>query len=445
MSRVLNRHEIILPEFELGFVAKLSRLWPVIAPMAVAIAFIVARGYVGPRGFLYEGALTMLALISYVSAAVLLVTNLFVKEKVLSRLGTLSVAIGVCFNFSGWMIRWIEAGEAEGWKKGINGIWRYFPLDNLYPLTLGFCFGAAITTLLIIRNSKNEFVGALSMPVVTVILTVAMLLGNGISTLPPILDSYWRPIHVSIATIGYGVCLVSFGLAFAYLLKDGVRSEAIAIAVTLFGLLIYGTIGGYSVPFHAEYGPSVFIGRSSLPIRVTLNGLGPLMALTMLTILVSLVLFAADWWRRDEKARKWAWKLFRSAVVLQAVVIGVAFYQLGRVDSIASRIPQRQYAALGQWLAEQNQMKLPPGAETQVASEWIEERVADFSATAKSNPVELGGLIGLFVALLLVALFGWRRKEIDKSLPSLETIDGLLYRTVGVAFPLLSLLLITGA
>ena len=34
MSRVLNRHEIILPEFELGFSAKLSRLWPVITPMA---------------------------------------------------------------------------------------------------------------------------------------------------------------------------------------------------------------------------------------------------------------------------------------------------------------------------------------------------------------------------------------------------------------------------
>jgi ABC-type transport system involved in cytochrome c biogenesis permease subunit len=169
------------------------------------------------------------------------------------------------------------------------------------------------------------------------------------------------------------------------------------------------------------------------------------MALTMLTILVSLLLFAADWWRRDEKARKWAWSLFRTAVVLQAVVIGAAFYQLGRVDNIASGIPQRQYAALGQWLADQNQMKLPPGAETQVASEWIQERAADFSATAKSNPIELGGLIGLFVALLLVALFGWRRREIDKTLPSLQTIDGLLYRTVGVAFPLLSLLLITGA
>jgi len=284
MSRVLNRHDIVLPEFDLGFVARLKRLSPVIAPMAMAVLFVLARGYLGPRGFLYEGALTLLALVSYISAAVLLVTNLFVREKVLSRLGTVAVAIGVCLNFSGWMIRWLEAGDAEGWKRGINGIWRYFPLDNLYPLTLGFCFGAAITTLVIIRNPRNEFLGALSMPLVTVILTVAMLLGNNISTLPPILDSYWRPIHVSIATIGYGVCLVSFGLAFAYLLKDGIRSEAIAIAVTLFGLLIYGTIGGSGVAFHAEYGASVFIGRSPIPVRVILDGVGPLMAITMLTI-----------------------------------------------------------------------------------------------------------------------------------------------------------------
>ena len=118
------------------------------------------------------------------------------------------------------------------------------------------------------------------MPIVTVILTIAMLLGNKISTLPPILDSYWRPIHVSVATIGYGVCLVSFGLAVAYLLKDGVSSEAIAIVVALFGLLVL-TVGGSAVLFNGEYGSSVTIGRSSIPIRVPLAGVGPLMAISL--------------------------------------------------------------------------------------------------------------------------------------------------------------------
>ncbi len=62
-----------------------------------------------------------------------------------------------------------------------------------------------------------------------------------------------------------------------------------------------------------------------------------------------------------------------------------------------------------------------------------------------SNPVEFGALIGLFVALFLVALFSRKRESLISALPPLKNIDGLLYRTVGVAFPLLSLLLITGA
>ena len=139
MSRVLTSREIILPEFGLSFSAKLRRLWPVIAPMALAIGFIVARGYVGPRGFLYEGALTMLALISYVSAAVILVTNLFVRDKLLSRMGSLAVAIGICFNFSGWMIhRGINDHQhqnpsLDGWRRCDASFLRPSPAPAEFP------------------------------------------------------------------------------------------------------------------------------------------------------------------------------------------------------------------------------------------------------------------------------------------------------------------------
>ncbi|HKG22997.1 MAG TPA: cytochrome c biogenesis protein CcsA [Blastocatellia bacterium] len=445
MSRAIKQANLLSPGLELSLLGKVVGLWQVIATMLGAGALIAARFYLGPRGFLYEGALTMLALIGYLSAAVLLVTNLFVKERALNRLGTLTVAMGACFNFSGWMIRWIEAGEAEGWKRGINGVWRYFPLDNLYPLTLGFCFGAAITTLAIIRKPRYQFLGALSMPIVVVILTLGMLLGNDISTLPPILDSYWRPIHVSIATIGYGVCLVSFGLAFAYLLKDGVRSEAIAIAVGLFAMLVYLTVGRFGILPHMEYGASLMIGKSPLPVRAVLPGVGPLMAITTLAIFGSLGLFTVDWLRSDPKAKKLAWRLFRGAVILQAVVLSVLFYQIRNVDSFASRIPQREHAAFGQWLAEQNKMTVPPEHRIEFARDWIAQAAGELRIGMKSNPVEVGGLIGLFVALLLVSLFAWKRDEVDNALPPLPMIDALLYRTVGVAFPLLSLLLITGA
>jgi ABC-type transport system involved in cytochrome c biogenesis permease subunit len=429
----------------MGLHRRLLDLWLVITPMLGAVVLILARLNLGRTALLYEGALTMLALICYMSAAVLLVTKLFVRVDLLNRLGLLSLGLGICFNFSGWMIRWMEAGDAESWRGGINGVWRYFPLDNLYSLTLGFCFGAAITTVIVARKPKYEFVGALSMPIVTVILTIAMLLGNDISTLPPILDSYWRPIHVSVATIAYGVCLVSFGLAFAYLLKDGIRSEAIGVAISLFGLLVYVSVSRFAIPSRAEYGASLIVGKSAVPIRAVLPGVGPVMTAVLCLLLLSLALFLIDWFKRDEKVRHWAWRAFRVAAVGQAIVLALLFYQIRNADSLASRIPDREYPAFGQWLAKQMDASVPADQQGQLARNWIQQNAAGLGLSFRSNPVEIGGLIGLFVALLLVSLFAWRRNRVVSAMPPLETIDSLLYRTVGVAFPLLTLLLITGA
>ena len=443
MSRAIKRGEAVMPELELSLPGKLVGLWPVFAPIAMTIVFIMARIYAGrPVGFLYCDALVMLALISYISAAVLLVTNLFVKEAILDRLGLITTAMGFGFNLSGWMIRWIEAGDKEGWKEGINGMWRYYPLDNLYALTLGFCAGAAITTLVVIRKPKYRVLGALSMPILVVVLSLGMLLGSGINTLPPILDSYWRPIHVTIATVGYGVCLVSFGLAFAYLLKDGIRSEAVAIAVALFGLLVFGTIGGgSSVLFHGEYTVSLYMGKSPLPVRTELPFLGPLMVVTLLAVLASLALFVRDHLTRNENIRRWGWRFFRGAAVLQALVLVLLFFQLKNVDNPGGHIPERGYPVLSQWMSEQAGRAITP----QEAQRWVQNNSKEVNLSLNSNPVEFGGLIGLFVALLLVSLFAWKREEVTSALPELKTLDGILYRTVGVAFPLLSLLLITGA
>src|SRR5436190_22760063 len=150
MSSIVDQKNLgELVQLEPNLKDKILGMMPVILPIAGALILIYARYKVGRNGFLNDGALTMLALICYITAAVVLVTNLFVKEKVLTRLGLFTVGLGYCFNLSGWMTRWVEAGDIEGWKDGINGVWRYFPLDTLYPLTLGFCCGAALTVLVI--------------------------------------------------------------------------------------------------------------------------------------------------------------------------------------------------------------------------------------------------------------------------------------------------------
>jgi ABC-type transport system involved in cytochrome c biogenesis permease subunit len=446
MSRAIKHEEAMMPELELTVPEKAIGLLPIVAPILGAILLIVVRIQAGrPIGFIYCDALIMLALISYICAAVLLVTNLFVKENILARLGLITVAMGYCFNLTGWMVRWIEAGDKEGWKAGINGVWRYFPLDNLYALTLGFCAGAALTTLVVIRKPKYRALGAMSMPILVVVLALGMMLGSGISTLPPILDSYWRPIHVSIATLAYGVCLFSFGLAFAYLLKDGIRFEGVAIWTALYGLLTFvmlgfGTAGAFEV-FRGEYAVNLFMEKSSLPLRAELPMVGPLMALTLLALVAAIGLLTLDHFKRDDKARTWGWRLFHGAVVLQALVLIVFAFSMKSMDDPASRIPAREYPAFSVWMSEQAGQSIT----TEDAQRWVQQNKASLKTSMTSNPVEFGALIGLFVALFLVALFSWKREPLMSALPSLKNIDGLLYRTVGVAFPLLSLLLITGA
>ncbi len=458
MSRAIKQAELAIPEIELSLAKKIWGFWPVILPIALAAVFNLMRLNMGRTVFLNEGALTMLALICYLSAAVLLVTNLFVKEEVLYKLGLLTTAMGYCFNLTGWMMRWIEAGDKEGWKEGINGVWRYFPLDNLYALTIGFVAGAGLATLIIIRKPQYRFLGAMSLPILSVILTLGVFLGNEIVTLQPVLDSYWRPIHVSIATIGYGVCLVSFGLAFAYLLKDGISSESVAIGAVFFGLLIYLTIGHagsiFYIPLHQEYGLAIFMGEMALPVRASLPFVGPLMVLTLIALVGALSLFVIDKLNTDEKARKWGWTALKGAVALQAIVLIAIWFGIGKVNE-QLKVPQ-QHAALispqdevkfGKWLDERRvEMEMPPSPNpTESGREWLQMNAGQLQIKTKSNPVELGGLIGLFVVLLMTLLFSWRRQDVMAALPSLNKIDSLLYRTVGVAFPLLTMLLITGA
>jgi cytochrome c-type biogenesis protein CcsB len=449
MSKVMSPGEAVAPEFEVSLPEKVIGLWPIILPVVATILLIVVRVQAGrPIGFLYGEALIMLALISYICAAVVLVTNLFVKEGVLDKMGLILTSLGFCFNLTGWMIRWVEAGDKEGWKEGINGIWRYYPLDNLYALTLGFCAGAAVTTLVVIRKPKYRAIGALSMPILVVILALGMMLGSSIITLMPILDSYWRPIHVSIATVGYGVCLVSFGLAFAYLLKDGIRSESIAVAVILFGFLVFFTVGTYErsilhsgVPFTGGYTVNVFFDSGSIPVRSELPMIGPLMVLTLIALAISLTMFIMGKFGKEEKPTRRGWVMFRIAAGLQIIVVAALFYQVKNPSNIAANVPEREFVGFSQWLGEHEQQPVSIAE----AKQRLNDNASRLGLKVTSNPVDFGALIGLLVALVCVSLFAWKKDDVLNALPDLKTIDSLLYRTVGVAFPLLSLLLITGA
>src|SRR5215203_466513 len=271
MSEVLEQPTIISESKQKS--SSLLSYMPAILAIAGSVLLVLLRIQVGGASFISDGALMMLALAAYCTAAVFYLTNLYAPSNIAEKFGLWGAGLGVFFNLSSWLIRWATAFDrevlilqAQGYAAAdMPWVFRYIPFANLYDLSLAFAFGAGVTTLLVIRREQFKLIAALSLPLAAIILVLARFIGSEFIDLPPVLDSYWRPIHVSIASLSYGVALVCFVAAVLYLLKDGLKVEAMAIWTSIFAISVFATISKFSVFSPGTFGTytaSTFVGTS---------------------------------------------------------------------------------------------------------------------------------------------------------------------------------------
>jgi ABC-type transport system involved in cytochrome c biogenesis permease subunit len=433
---------------------------PAILAIGGSLLMVLLRIQVGGNHFMSDGALMMLALACYLTAAVFHLTNLYAPSNWAMRLGIWLATAGVFFNFSSWLVRWINARDHELAILLRNGgempwFFRYIPFANLYDLSLAFAFGAGITTLLIAHRKSFRFLGAISLPLASLILLLARFIGNEFINLPPVLDSYWRPIHVGIASLSYGVALVCFAIAVVYLLKDGVKTEAMAIWSSIFALSVLATISRASVVTSGVYRATAMLlgddSRRPTGLRVDIPYVGWVLALSGLLLVGVIIAFGIFLAKKDEAARIWGHRLLKLALVAQACAIALLVGQVKTMTDIPAHVDQSQYASFGKWMAEQQGLKpdqiasLGTDALEQGAATFIQQRGSQLVLSTNANPVELAALLTAFAGTLFVILFGFRTERLREILPPLEKLDSLMYKTASVTFAGLVMLLITGA
>jgi cytochrome c-type biogenesis protein CcsB len=466
MSRVLkNSAAEFAPEIEFKGSAITAYL-PTALAVVGSVGLTLWRLEAGGAGFISDGALMMLALAGYLFAAVFHLTNLYAPTRLFERLGLWGTTAGVFFNLASFGVRWIAAHDREFeiiMRQGgeMPWFWRYVPFTNLYDLSLTVAAGAGLTTLLIARRENFRFLGALTLPLAAIILVMARFIGGELANLPPVLDSYWRPIHVSTASLSYGVALVCFVIAIIYLLKDNVKTEAMAVWSSIFALGVFASISQFTI-FAPEtlgtYAASTFYlneagrgGRSPLPLRVDLPYVGWLIALSGGLLLAVILAFWAYLAKGSERARIWGHRLLKLSLVAQAAGIAALVAQVRTLTEVAAHVGQHQYARFGAWLAEQQgltqqQIAGIPAARLEAATtEFIQSNGRQLYLSLNGNPIELAALITAFVTTFFVILFSFRTERLRAALPSLEKIDELMYKTAGITFAGLALLLITGA
>jgi cytochrome c-type biogenesis protein CcsB len=461
MSRVLTPTPgAFAPQIELKASTLLSYI-PAVFAVGGSALLTVWRLRAGGEHFISDGGLMLLALACYLTAAIFHLTDLYAPAPTFRRTALWTTTGGVFFNLASWGVRWVAAYERElavVTRQGGEMPWafRYVPFSNLYDMSLAFAFGAGLTTLLVTRRQNFRFLGALSLPLAALILVLARFIGGELANMPAVLDSYWRPIHVGTASLSYGVALVCFAVAVVYLLKDGVKTEAMAVWTSAFALAVFASVSRFSVFAPATFGTysaSTFLSssKSSLPLRADVPYVGWLIVLSAALLVATVAAFGVYLSKEDVRARAWGHRLLKLSLVSQVGAVAVLVSQLRSMTDVLTRVDTRQYERFGAYLLEQGGMDaaqvaaLAPSQLEQAAAQFVASRGADLTLSLRSNPVEFSALLTAAVATLFVIIFSFRTERLRAALPSLEKIDSLMYKTAGITFAGLALLLITGA
>lgn len=436
---------------------------PALLPLIGAAIITTMRIKLGAASVPADGALIVLAVLFYMISASSLLTNFWAPIKFLQRFGLWTLSLAFFFNLSGWLVRWVESGDREGWKRMVSPItgeyhfWWFFsyvPFANLYDLSLAFAFGAGFATLLISHRENSRFIGAVSTPLISLILLLAIFIGSDFITLPPVLDSYWRPIHVGVASLSYGVALVSFAMAVMYLIKDGVKMEAMALIVAGFAVLSHvfvwlmsgiKALDPFTLSYRLNPGVAHANGFSNSGARVALPGVGPLATLSLVLFLGAAICFALYLYKEMSAAQNYGHWLLRASIVTQIATIGMIFYQIKAMGLVGSLVGNDQAYQVGKHLMGKEAAGRSVEEIVSIGANWLANNRDSLILSVKANPVEIAALISMLVVTCFIALFSFRTEKIRASLPPLERIDSLIYKLVGVAFAGLAILLVTGA
>jgi cytochrome c-type biogenesis protein CcsB len=216
--------------------------------------------------------------------------------------------------------------------------------------------------------------------------------------------------------LAYAACALSFALAMMFLIQDKVQTETFLAATSLFTIGTYLGIltrfeksGGLSlIAWDPQQHAEIFLGKG-VRLFVTVPDLGWLMVLVLAAVTVPFVL-CVIWWKSGNDA------LINTAN--RAVFISILLQVLGLVFFLI-RARDGQYPSLD----------------------------ADglYSTSLAASPFILSGLVGgIFVSLMYLLLL-WRRNDLERMLPSADELDLITYKTIAIAFPLLTLMIAAGA
>jgi len=373
--------------------------------VGLGVAFLLFMAFlnvVKSGNLMSEANLLYTALIFYAAAGALYLGFGVTGTDSYIRFASLATWAGLIANTLAVAHRWYEAGHP--------------PFASIYEMLLSFVWTLAALTLIAEKKYGVKVIGTVTMPVAIVGVVLMQLLRTDVHPLVPALQSTWLHVHVTLAMLAYAACALSFALAMMFLIQDQLKTETFLASTSLFCIATYAAVltrfekwGGLNVAaWNPETKSEVFLSKG-VRLFVVIPDLGWLVLLVTAAVAAPFVLYLLSRWKNDESLINIANRAVFVSILLQ--VLALVFFLL--------RVRDGQYPSLD----------------------------ADglFPTTLAASPFILSGLVGGIFVSLLYLLLVWRRSDLQRMLPSADDLDRITYKTIAIAFPLLTLMIAAGA
>jgi cytochrome c-type biogenesis protein CcsB len=366
------------------------------------LLFMAFLNVVKTGNIINEANLLYAALVFYAGAGALYLGFGVTATDSYIKFASLATWAGLIANTAAVAHRWYEAGHP--------------PFASVYEMLLSFVWTLAALTLIAEKRYGVKVIGTVTMPVAIVGVVLMQLLRSDVRPLVPALQSTWLHVHVTLAMLAYAACALSFALAMMFLIQDKMKTETFLAATSIFTAGIYTAIlgrfegwGGFNVvAWDLENKQEVFLSRG-VRLFVTIPDLGWLMLLVFAAVLAPMVFYLLAAFRKKEVFLSIANRAVFISILLQTLAL--IFFLLRTRDG--------QYPSLD--------------------AEGL------YPTSLAASPFILAALVGGIFANLLYLLLLWRRDDLERLLPSSENLDRITYKTICIAFPLLTLMIAAGA
>ena len=378
--------------------------------VGLAIAFLLFMAFlnvVKSGNILNETNFLFAALIFYAGAGALYLGFGVTGIPSYVKFASLATILGLIANTAAIAHRWYESGHA--------------PFSSVYEMLLSFVWTLAVLTLVAEKKYGVKVIGTVTMPVAIVGVVLMQLLRTEVHPLVPALQSTWLHVHVTLAMLAYAACALSFALAMMFLIQDKLKTETVLAVTSSSTIAIYASIvltrfekwGGLNlVAWNPENKSEIFISKG-VRLFVVVPDLGWLMMLSLLVVASPLVFYGLAR-LKNIASKKDSFLTLANRAVFLSILLQVMTLVMFLIRARDGRYPSLDADGL-------------------------------FPTTLAASPFILSGLVGgIFISLLYLLLL-WRRPDLERSLPSADILDRITYKTICLAFPLLTLMIASGA